>query len=302
MAHYKFILFKMKNNKENKNNKVNEEIFNDDQFEETHNIEETDFYKQINKDDGDSNGDILNESEAEKISKIRTNKKKHKKKKKKRNRKSCKNKKNNNNNNDNGYLIKIEESENERQTLEKQETQKETYSTNKKENNYLYNDDHKFSGSYLDYLDIDELPSNLSQKSTNSSEKHVSEHENKKIIGIKRTNSFFNPIQNEFSIFPTLQNEKKRFDISQIIEMEKMIKEYDKNEIENIIENLEEIDVNIIQKFLEDVNIKYIDKISKNYEQNINFNECIYVDTELYNPDKRDFVLLGRKRKRKIKK
>jgi len=33
-----------------------------------------------------------------------------------------------------------------------------------------------------------------------------------------------------------------------------------------------------------------------------NFNECIYVDTELYNPDKRDFVLLGRKRKRKIKK
>jgi len=293
----------MKNNKENKNNKVNEEIFNDDQFEETHNIEETDFYKQINKDDGD----ILNESDAEKASKIRTNKKKHKKKKKKRNRKSCKNKKNNNNNNDNGnnnngYLIKIEEIENERQTLEKQETQKETYSTNKNENNYLYNNEHKFSGSYLDYLDIDEVPLNLSQKSTNNSEKHISEHENKKIIGIKRTNSFFNPIQKEFSIFPTLQNEKKRFDISQIIEMEKMIKEYDKNEIENIIENLEEININFAPKFLEDVNIKYKDKISKNYEQNINFNECIYVDTELYNPDKRDFVLLGRKRKRKIKK
>ena len=279
------------------NNEENEEFPNNEkEFEETHKIEETYLYKEANK----NNGDILNESDAEIISKIRSNKKKHKKKKKKKTRKNCKNKKNNNDdngNNNNGYLIKIEESENARQTLGKQETD----ITNKKENNYLSNNNQKFSGSYLDYLDNDGFSANLSQKSTNNSERQVSEYKSKQIICIKRTNSFFNPNQKEFSLFPIFENENKYFDSSRTLEMEKKIKEYDKNEIENIIENEEEINSYFAPLNLDDVINKCTEMKSKTDEQNINFTECKYAKTEFYDSDKRNSGLLGKRKKRKNK-
>jgi hypothetical protein len=271
-----------------------------DEFEETHNIEETPLYKKINKDD---NGDILNDSDAKKISEIRSNKKKKIKKKKKKTRKSCKNKKNNNNNNgnnNNGYILKIEESEVERQTLENKETKKETYNTlNKKENNNSSDNSRKFPGSYLEFLNNDGLSANLSQKSTNNSEKKVTEHISQKIIFHKSSNSFFLPDQKENIIFPKVQNENTYFDLSQTIEMEKKIKEYDKDENENIIKNVEEINVNNASSFLDDVNNKFKKIESKNNEQNINLNKCINTKTEFHDSDKKKLVLLGKKKKRK---
>ena len=267
---------------------------NNEEFEDTHNIEDTDIYKLINK-----NGDILYESDARKISNIKSNKKKNKHKKKKETKTTCYTKKNNNNNNgnnNNGYVIKIEEGEIEKQTLEN----KETYNTaNKKDNNYPSENSSKFYGTYLEYLDINGLPVNLSQKSTNNSEKHVSELKSEEIISVKNSDSFLFPNQWENPSFPKVQNENKCFDLNQTIEMEKKIKEYDKNKIENIIEDVEKINENIVSLSLNEIINKYKEMESKNYEQNINFSKCIR--TKFYDYDKKNLVLLGKKKKRNNK-
>ena len=73
----------------------------------------------------------------------------------------------NNGNNNNLSITKTEENDIERQTLEN----KESDTTNKKETDCQSEDSQKFSGSYQEYLDNEKLYENMSQKSTNSSEK-----------------------------------------------------------------------------------------------------------------------------------
>ena len=273
-----------------------------DDFEDDNNIEETDLYKKINDDD------ILNDSDAEKLSKIRSNKpKKNKKKKKKKTKNSCKNKENdhnnnsNNGNNNNGFIIKIEKSDIERETLEN----KETYKTNKKGNIYQSMNSQKFSGSYLDYLDNDGFSANLSQKSTNNSEKKepLIEHSTKKIISdnIKSSNSYFHPNQKGNLLFPEVKNEIKYFDLDQIIEMEKKIKEYDKKEFEILseTEDCKYVDRNSL--FLDDVNHKCKKTESKNYEKDNNFINCLYIGSESDDSYKKNPDLLVKKTCRKRK-
>ena len=225
---------------------------NSEEFEDTHNIEDTDIYNLINK-----NGDILYDSDIGNISNIKSNK-----------------------------------------TLEN----KETYNTaNKKDNNYPSENNPKFNGTYLEYLDINGLSVNLSQKSTNNSEKHVSELKSEEIISVKNSDSILFPNQLENPSFPKVQNENKCFDLNQTIEMEKKIKEYDKNEIENINKEVEKINENIVSLSLNEIINKYKEMESKNYEQNINFTKSIRTKFYDYNYDKKNLVLSGKKRKRNNK-
>jgi len=228
----------------------------------------------------------LNDSDAKKLPEIESNKKND-------------HNNNSNNGNNNVFIIKKLESNIERQTLEN----KKTYTTNKKETNNQSKDSQEFSGSYQEYLDSEGLSGNISQKSTNNSEKKepLIEHNSIKIISVKRSNSYFHPNQKENLLFPEDKNEKKYFDLGPIIEIEKKVKEYDKKvfKILSETEDCKYIDRNSL--FLDDVNHKCKKTESKNDEKDNNFIKCLYIGSESDVSYKKSPDLLVKKTCRKRK-
>lgn len=240
------------------------------------------------------------------------NKPKMKKEKKKKTKKSCKNKNNNNNNNNNGnnngYIIKIEEESSiERQTHENSELKEEidNHSEIKASNDQSYNSQ-RFPQNYEEYLDNNERSStNLSLKSTNILERQTSKDKNccqsKKIISNKYSKSFFYPNKMENLLFPKVKSQYIDFDLRQIIEMERNIKEYDIKEIELEIENVYIPNPNMSSLLLDDVNNKFAKMKSKSNAKNNNFNNYIFERSESYDSCTKNLFLVGKKRKKKFK-